>query len=175
MTGLRPLSDAERVDWLRLAGTEHVGPVTSQLMDRFGSACAALAALPPFARRGRRVPARPRSRRRGPQSPGRAAGKGRRSLDRHEGANYPLLLREIADLPSRVVRIDLMAKHAVAVFGARNASASDRRLARDLAQGLAVAGFVVVPQAHHFSRQNRIISGLSLGGRSRGNPSAWDS
>ena len=45
MMGYRRLSDAERVDWLRLAGTEHVGPISFfQLVDRFGSAREALAA-----------------------------------------------------------------------------------------------------------------------------------
>ena len=42
------LSETERRDWLRLARTENVGPVTfDQLLQRFGTATAALAARMP--------------------------------------------------------------------------------------------------------------------------------
>src|SRR5438270_82300 len=54
----RTLNPAERLDWLRLIRTENVGPVTFyQLLRRFGSAEAALEALPRLAGRGgRRMP-----------------------------------------------------------------------------------------------------------------------
>ena len=57
---IRRLSDVQRRDWLRLARTENVGPVTfDQLITRFGEASLALAALPDLARRGGiRTPAR---------------------------------------------------------------------------------------------------------------------
>ena len=49
------MSPAERLAWLRLARTEQVGPVTfAQLLDREGTAQAALDALPELARRGGR-------------------------------------------------------------------------------------------------------------------------
>lgn len=49
------LTDAQRRDWLRLARTENVGPVTfDQLIQRFGEPALALAALPDLARRGGR-------------------------------------------------------------------------------------------------------------------------
>jgi len=52
----RTLNPRERLDWLTLARTENVGPVTfEQLVDRFGSAAEALAALPELARRGGRA------------------------------------------------------------------------------------------------------------------------
>ena len=52
----RRLSDAERADWVRLARTENVGPVTfDQLIQRYGEAGKALAALPDLARRGGRM------------------------------------------------------------------------------------------------------------------------
>ncbi|MBM3535159.1 MAG: DNA-protecting protein DprA [Alphaproteobacteria bacterium] len=224
MSGHRPLTDAERVDWLRLAGTEHVGPITFfQLLDRFGSAREALAALPSLARRGGRsgppkVPSAAEA-----QSQVEALSKvGGRWIAAVE-PDYPALLCEIADPPplvSAAGRIELFAKRAVGIVGARNASANGRKLARDLARDLAAAGLVVVsglargidalahegalpstiavvaggvdvaypeenrrlqerigaeglivaemapgtiPQARHFPRRNRIISGLSLG------------
>ena len=47
------LDDAERHAWLRLARTEHVGPVTfASLIARFGSARHAISDLPRMARRG---------------------------------------------------------------------------------------------------------------------------
>ena len=53
MTDTPLLSDSERLDRLRLIRSENVGPVTfRQLLARFGSASAALDALPDLARRG---------------------------------------------------------------------------------------------------------------------------
>ena len=51
----RELTEEERLDWLRLIRTENVGPITFHgLLSRFGSARAALEALPELARRGGR-------------------------------------------------------------------------------------------------------------------------
>ena len=55
MVDTRPLSDGERLDWLCLSRSENVGPVTFlALLDRYGSAAAALEALPALARSGGR-------------------------------------------------------------------------------------------------------------------------
>jgi hypothetical protein len=52
----KPLSDVERLDWLRLARTSGVGPVTfSKLIERFGDAETAIDALPRLAKRGGRA------------------------------------------------------------------------------------------------------------------------
>ena len=49
----RDLTDAERIDWLRLIRSDNVGPVTFRmLLSRYGNAKDALAALPSLARRG---------------------------------------------------------------------------------------------------------------------------
>mgnify|MGYP006959962037 CR=1 FL=1 len=49
------LPDNERRDWIRLARTQNIGPVTfAQLLKRFGSPAAALDALPEIARRAGR-------------------------------------------------------------------------------------------------------------------------
>ena len=49
-------TDSEKIDWLRLTRTEHIGPVTFyQLMARFGSAAQALDALPELSKRGGRA------------------------------------------------------------------------------------------------------------------------
>src|SRR5262245_30896869 len=53
VTARARLSDEERLDWLRLIRSENVGPRTFRaLLEHFGSARAALDALPDLARRG---------------------------------------------------------------------------------------------------------------------------
>ena len=49
------LSDAQRLDWLRLLRTDNIGPSTfRQLLNRFGSAGAAIEALPTLLKRSGR-------------------------------------------------------------------------------------------------------------------------
>jgi len=142
------LSDAERRDWLRLARSENVGPVTfDQLLRRYGDATRALEALPELSRRG-----------------GRAAGlRIPTMLDAEQeiAAGEALGARLIAacepDFPALFVALDppppliwargdagLLAKPAIAIVGARIASAAGQRFARALAQDLGQAGHVVV-------------------------------
>ncbi len=194
------------------------------MLRRFGSARAALEALPRLARRGERtgtVTAATRA----------AAAAELAALDRIGGRFvcwgeplYPNALAAVEDAPpilSVLGRPELLNQPAVAMVGARNASANGRRLARELATGLGRAGLVVVsglargidaaahlgavetgtaavvaggvdivypeqnrglydalrrqgaivaelplgsePQARHFPRRNRIISGMALG------------
>lgn len=138
----------QRRDWLRLARTENVGPVTfEQLIQRFGDASSALAALPDLARRG-----------------GRAAGlktptipEAERELEAGEKIGAKLLLSREAAFPRLLAVLDppppviwalgdtaLLARPAVAIVGARTASAAGQRFARMLAEGVGQAGFVVV-------------------------------
>ncbi len=49
----RDLGASEKLDWLRLLRSENVGPVTFyKLLERFGTAAAALDAVPELAKRG---------------------------------------------------------------------------------------------------------------------------
>ncbi len=58
----KPLSEDEKCAWLRLIRTPQIGGVTFwQLLDHFGSAEAALAALPDFAKHGGSIAAREHS------------------------------------------------------------------------------------------------------------------
>src|SRR5882762_4413514 len=52
----RPLSDDERIDWLRLSHATNVGPITFfALLQRYGSAGAAIAELPRLAEKAGRT------------------------------------------------------------------------------------------------------------------------
>ncbi|HEX6978057.1 MAG TPA: DNA-processing protein DprA [Alphaproteobacteria bacterium] len=219
------LDDVERRDRLRLIRTDNIGPITfRQLLQRYGTARAALEALPELARRGGR--SRP------PRIPPIAEVDAELERVARLGAHlvawgepeYPPALASVEDAPPLLCvhgRVELLHRSAVAIVGARNASANGIRLARQLAGELGAAGHVVVsglargidaaahrgalqtgtvavmaggvdvvyppenaglhqeivasgavvsemppglvPQARHFPRRNRIVSGLARG------------
>jgi DNA processing protein len=142
------ISDSERRDRLRLIRTDNVGPVTYfQLLNHFGSASAALQALPDLARRGGR--ARP------PRIPSIADAEAEIAAAAKHGArliswgepSYPATLAAISDAPPILYvlgRGELLLQRSVAIVGARNASANGVRFARQLASDLGSAGLVVV-------------------------------
>ena len=172
------MADPRDVARLRLIRTSGVGPVTyRQLIGRFGSADAAIEALPMLARRG------------GGAAPTiaseRAVLNEIAAIERLGAAHlflgdpgYPALLAELDSAPpvlSYRGDIGLAAKLAVAMVGARNASAAACRFARGLAQTLGDAGVVVVSglargidtQAHVASLASGTIgviaSGIDIG------------
>ena len=141
-------SAATRFAWLRLWRSENVGPRTFQtLMSRFGSAEAALDALPDLARRasaGR--PIRIASSDEIERELALADGCGARFLCRDE-VGYPSLLREIDSAPAVIAvrgRREILDRPAIAIVGARNASAAGLAFAERLARNLAQAGYVIV-------------------------------
>jgi len=142
------LSDRERLASLRLARSENVGPITfRQLLARFGGAEAALAALPELAKRGGRT--RPLAICASATAERELAGLTRLGgrLTVLGEAGYPALLSAIDDAPSvlsLIGRSELLARRAVALVGARNASANGRLIAETMARELAATGWVVV-------------------------------
>jgi DNA processing protein len=144
----RPLSDAERLDWLRLARSENVGPRTfMRLIEHCGTAEAAIRAAPEMARRGgRKRPIRIAEAADVAPEVEALSRTGARLTALGE-PDYPVLLAEIADPPPLIsLRGDstLLARRVVAVVGARNASAAGAGFARELATELGAAGLVVV-------------------------------
>lgn len=141
------MNQADLIARIRLIRSQSIGPVTfRQLLVRFGSAEAALAAVPDLASRGRgRAPVL------------FAEDAARREIERVErlGARYlvlgqglyPQALAEIDDAPPLlIVRGDtrLLDRPLVAIVGARNASAAACRFARQLAYDLGRENAVVV-------------------------------
>lgn len=143
----RPAQTGAPAAKLRLIRTPGIGPVTfSQLLARFGSAEAALDAVPMLAARGGgRAPAL--------ADPRQVAAELARVADlraRHVflgDPDYPPLLAQLDDAPpALIVRGDmgLTERPCVAVVGARNASAAACRFARELALRLGERGATVV-------------------------------
>lgn len=140
------LAQDEAFARIRLLRSPNVGPISyAQLLRRFGSAQAALEALPDLASRGGRD-YRPAPRERIEREVAAVRAAGARYLF-HDMPGYPELLAQIESAPPILtVRGDpqLAAKPCVAMVGARNASAAAVKLARDFAHALAEEGFVVV-------------------------------
>jgi len=134
-------------DRLRLLRTSGIGPVTYRhLIARFGSAAEALAAVPDLARRGGGKAPTLRSRDDAQREIARVEQLGARFLVLGQGL-YPRLLAELEDAPPLLIAkgdLKLLDRPAVAIVGARNASAAACRFARGLAHDLGANGLVVV-------------------------------
>ena len=167
------LTRSQRLAWLRLIRTDNVGPVTfRQLLNRFGSAEAALEALPSLARNagiGARV---------------FSSGEAEAELDATEqlGArivglgepDYPPLLKYISGAPPLLAiaggeELDWL--HTVGIVGARNASAAGQKMTRVLAGDLGALGYTVISglargidaAAHHASLRTGTVAVLAGG------------
>jgi DNA processing protein len=141
------LTDTQRIDWLRLIRSDHVGPRTFRsLLHHFGSARTALARLPELARRG------------GADRPGRilseedaraelaASQRMGVSLVAPGEAGYPPRLSELDDAPPLLgIRgaPDVLMRPVIAIVGSRNASGAGLKFASALARELSEAGFVI--------------------------------
>lgn len=142
------LSDRQRIQWLRLIRTENVGPATFRdLINRYGSAEAALAILPELAMQGGRKTL--------PRIPTEQEAQGELDFARDCGAEivaigeaaYPPMLRTMPQPPPLIAMKgtpEVFALPAVSIVGARNASLSGIKMARMLAQGLGSGGYAVI-------------------------------
>ena len=141
------LNRRQRLAWLRLIRSENVGPSTFRvLVNEFGGAEAAIAALPMLSRRGGR------SHDIGLCTEAEAEAELARADE--IGADlvavgepgYPPALAHV-DAPPPLLyikgRADLAAFPIVAIVGARNGSAAGQKFARQLAVELGLEGFVI--------------------------------
>jgi DNA processing protein len=135
------------VDRLRLLRTAGIGPVTfRQLLRRFGTAAAAIEAVPDLARRGGGKAPRLFERGEAEREIARVEKLGARYLTLGQGL-YPRLLAALEDAPPLLIakgNLNLLDRTAIAIVGARNASAAACRFARGLAHDLGQQDLVVV-------------------------------
>ena len=138
---------ADAIARLRLIRSDKIGPITYfQLLARFGSAQAAIDAIPDLAARGGGRAPRLASRAEAEREIETVAGLGARHLFLGQGA-YPAPLAELETAPpALIVKGDtgLLERMAIAIVGARNASAAACRYARMLAHDLGAQEAVVV-------------------------------
>jgi DNA processing protein len=135
------------IDRLRLVRSPGIGPVTyRQLIARFGSAAAALAAVPDLAARGGGKPPRLTTIAEAEREVARVEALGARYLVLGHGL-YPSSLAELDDAPALLTvkgDLRLLDRPMVSLVGARNASAAACRFARQLAHDLGQQGVTVV-------------------------------
>lgn len=140
------LTPAQRIAWLRLVRTDNVGPVTfRQLLNRFGSAEAAIEALPDLSRKAGR-PLQPISQARAEDEIAGLSRFGARLVAQGE-PDYPGHLLHISGAPPLVTmaggeRLDW--QRTVGIVGARNASSAGVKMTRILATGMGERGYTVV-------------------------------
>lgn len=170
-----PYSPEGRRDWIRLARTPSVGPVTFyQLLTRFESATAALGALPALARSaGRKKPliAPPIDE---IEREIEATSKFGAEFLLASDPEFPPLLKALKAPPpvlTALGKTELLSRPSVAIVGARNASAAGRKIARDIAADLSRAGYVTISglargidgEAHAASLQGGTVAVLGGG------------
>lgn len=141
------LSDRQRLNWLRLIRTQNVGPASFRdLINRFGSAEAALEALPRLVSAGGGRGVRIASAAACEDEMAQAAAHGARFVAIGEPDYPPLLAR--MDHPPPLLAIKgtaaVLAMPQIAVVGARNASLAGIKFARMLAGEFGRDGFSVV-------------------------------
>jgi DNA processing protein len=142
------LDQTQRRDWIRLSQSENVGPATfRQLIGRYGSAAAALKALPELSLKGGLArPIRIFSDEDAQAVMERAEELGASFVAAGE-TGYPPLLHHISGAPPLVCvrgNLALAERQCVAIVGARNASAGGRKFARQLSAELSEEGYLVV-------------------------------
>jgi DNA processing protein len=141
------LTDAERLDRLRLIRSDNVGPRTFRsLMVHCGSAREAVAQLPELARRGGardlRIYGEDEAR-----AELAACHRHGISLLAPGERGYPPRLATIEDAPPLLAvrgATDTLTRPMIAIVGSRNASAAGLKFAQALAHDLGEAGFIVI-------------------------------
>jgi DNA processing protein len=143
------ITDEERLNWLRLFRSEHIGPRTFySILELYGTATQAIEAMPHLSRR---IKARKNialcSREAAEKEMSSYASFGARVLAACE-PDYPPMLRMVEDAPPVITLLGnikmLKNKECVAIVGARNASTLACQFAYKTAAELGDRGYIVV-------------------------------
>jgi DNA processing protein len=140
------LNHHQRVAWLRLIRSENVGPATFRgLVNEFGGAEAAIAALPLLSRRGGRSDIRLCTEAEA-EAELEAADRLGATLVAIGEPGYPPALAQV-DAPPPLLyvkgKLELADIPIVAIVGARNGSAVGQKFTRQIATELSLEGFVI--------------------------------
>lgn len=168
-------NDHNLLDWLQLARSENVGPLTfHHLLKRYGTPAHALEALPDLAAHGGlKRPLKITSRSEVEKELAAIHAFGAELLTL-ENPLYPPLLRHIDSAPPLLTvkgRLDLLHQPLFAIVGARNASAMGKKMAHKLATELGRQGWTIASglargidtAAHQGSLQKGTIAILAGG------------
>ncbi len=143
-----PGSDADLLDWLRLIRSQNIGPHTFwDLLSRYGTAADALHALPEIASRaGRRGKLKLASLHDAQQEYEKLHAYGARLVPCGDPA-YPSLLAQVEAPPPLLTVLGnaaIAGARSIGIVGARNASASGRKMAAMMAEGLGRQGVTII-------------------------------
>jgi DNA processing protein len=148
LTGGVRLTEEQRLDWLRLIRSDNVGPRTFRdLVNFYGGARAALAALPALARRGGASGVARICTLEAAETELKAARERGVELVALGEPDYPSRLQMIDDAPPLIAvrrNRNVFDRPLVAIVGSRNASAAGVKFAATLARDLGAAGFGIV-------------------------------
>ena len=142
------LSDEQQLNWLRLMRSQNVGPITFRdLISHFGTAAAAIDALPELARRGgaaARIKICPKEDAEREMDRCMAFGAKFIALGEPE---YPAVLRSSEQSPPMIClkgNTDVLSRKSVGIVGSRNASISGMKLTQRFSAQLGEAGYIIV-------------------------------
>lgn len=142
------LSEQEKIDWIRLALSENVGPITFRnLIHYFGSAKEALSHVDEFARRGGRTKPISLASEKSVDEQLMLADDLNVQIYASCEADYPKRLKSIEDAPPILFskgHLVLSKKQAVAMVGTRNASLNGRSFTRRIALDLGQKDVITV-------------------------------
>lgn len=175
------LNDRQRLQWLRLIRTENVGPASFRnLINRFGSAEAAIDALPELtqaggAKRPNRVPSEAEA-----EKELAAIERAGAKLVAIGEVGYPEIFKHIHMPPPLLTvkgRLELLNQQAISIVGSRSASATGIRMTHLLATEIGRADYAIVSglargidaAAHRASLRTGTI-GVLAGGLNRPYP-----
>ncbi|EJF90235.1 DNA-processing protein DprA [Bartonella melophagi] len=143
-----PLTDHQRLNWLRLLRSESIGPVTFRnLIDHYKTAENALAVLPELSRKsGRCAPIRIATLEDAEKEMQKAEKLGIRFVGVGE-PDYPAYLRVTEASPPLITikgNVSVFHKSSVGIIGSRDASAAGKKLTAQFSHFLGNAGFITI-------------------------------
>ena len=142
------MTEQERIDWLRLAFSENVGPATfSKLMSIFGCPAEALLNIENWAKQGGAKRTIKIADEKFIQQQLKYADKIGAKVLLSCDTNYPTLLKQISDTPPVLFilgHVHLLSQKCIAMVGTRAATLNGKNFATHLAKELAEQDYVVV-------------------------------